>query len=447
MKTNKKKTNKKKTNKKKTNKTRKITNINLEKINGYNVLFLRNHSDTISIQSYIFKGFIHEKKSNMGINHLLEHVLSNAYKNCDNYNCYEYLNLLGLMSNASTNHNIINYYATGLLKETKDIIDYIINITVNPIFNNDLVEKEKSAVHNELLISLDNPDQKLYNKMAKHFYNIEGLKYMDDDQLMIDNLKKLDYNYLIKYYKKNYNYNNTLFVVSGNYNKKIVKQQFKINLPYTPIKIKEKYINYKKINCFTNKSGIYHIQDKSIQSTKILFYFPTNFYINSKKLTTLNIAASILQVLLFDKLRVEEELIYNINFDTIVNTCGTIQEIFVNTRNINFLQVINEFKKTINKYKKEKFCDTYITAEKTKYLIKYNNVKFLNSTQLANKYGPQYIYNHFLNTKIQSNEEYKDCIMKVTANEIRNIINEVFDFEKCMLVYSNNENNKNITEI
>jgi len=71
----------------------------------------------------------------------------------------------------------------------------------------------------------------------------------------------------------------------------------------------------------------------------------------------------------------------------------------------------------------------------------------LNSTQLANKYGPQYIYNHFLNTKIQSNEEYKDCIMKVTANEIRNIINEVFDFEKCMLVYSNNENNNNITEI
>ena len=140
------KTNKKKTNKKKTNKTRKITNINLEKINGYNVLFLRNHSDTISIQSYIFKGFIHEKKSNMGINHLLEHVLSNAYKNCDNYNCYEYLNLLGLMSNASTNHNIINYYATGLLKETNDIIDYIVNITVNPIFNNYLVEKEKSAV-------------------------------------------------------------------------------------------------------------------------------------------------------------------------------------------------------------------------------------------------------------------------------------------------------------
>ena len=434
------KTNKIKTRKNKNNRnTRKIKNIYLEKINGYNILFLKNTTDTISIQSYIFKGFIHENKSNMGVNHLLEHVLSNAYKNCDNYNCYEYLNLLGLMSNASTNHNIINYYATGLLKSVNEIIDYIINITVNPIFYNDLVEKEKSAVHNELLISLDNPDQKLYDKMAKHFYNIEGLKYMDDDQLMIDNLKNLDYNYLMKYYKKNYNHNNTLFVVSGNYDKKKIRQQFKINLPYRPKDIKEKYINYKKINCFTYNSGIYHIQDKHLQSTKILFYFPTNFYINSKKLTTLNIAASILQVLLFDKLRVEEELIYNIHFDTIVNTCGTIQEIFVNTRNKNFSKVISEFNNTIERYKKEKFCETYIEAEKTKYLIKYNNKKFLNSTELANKYGSQYIYKHFLDTKIQSSEEYKNCIMKITANEIRNTINEVFNFKNCMIVYSNNE--------
>ena len=432
-----------KRNKTKRNKTKrnKVT-LKIEKINNYNVLFIKNKSPNISIQSYIFKGFIHENRSNLGVNHLLEHVLCNAYKNCENYNCYEYLNLLGLLSNASTEHNIIKYYATGLLKDSSKILEYIINITANPVFNEKLVTKEKEAVHNELLITLDNPDYKVFNEMNKHFYNVEGLKYMDDDQLMIDNLKDLDYNYLMKYYKQNYDNYNTLFVISGDYNKKEIMKILKKSLSVTPI-IKDNK-NYRTIKCFSNKKGFHHIKNPAIQSSKILFQFPGHFYTNSDKLIRLTIASSILQIILFEQLRVEEELIYNIKFNTDVNTCGTVQSIFVNTKNINVKSVLKACKRMIDKYKNEKIPEVYIEAEKKKYLVNYNDKKY-DATKYADLYGSQYIYKHFLKTKILSPEEFKNCIVKINAQQIKDIINEVFNFNRCVIVYSNNE--KKINDI
>ena len=51
----------------------------------------------------------------------------------------------------------------------------------------------------------------------------------------------------------------------------------------------------------------------------------------------------------------------------------------------------------------------------------------------------RYIYKHFLNTKILSPKDLHNSIMKITADEIKSIINEVFNFNKCIIVYSNKE--------
>ena len=44
-------------------------------INGYKILILNTNNDNISIKSLIDTGYIHEEMDNLGINHLLEHVL------------------------------------------------------------------------------------------------------------------------------------------------------------------------------------------------------------------------------------------------------------------------------------------------------------------------------------------------------------------------------------
>ena len=130
------------------------------------------------------------------------------------------------------------------------MIDYIINITVNPIFNDKLVNREKQAVHNEILETIDTARYKLNNKMSQLFYKIEGLKYAQNSEQQIKNLKKFNSKNLQEYYSKNYNNSNTIFVVSGNYDKHKIIEAFKSRL--LDCQKVEKTIDYTNIDCFTN---------------------------------------------------------------------------------------------------------------------------------------------------------------------------------------------------
>ena len=61
-------------------------------------------------------------------------------------------------------------YTFGLNNDVDKMLDYIINITVSPIFNNKLVDREKKAVYNELLINIDRARYKLYKRIHKRNY-------------------------------------------------------------------------------------------------------------------------------------------------------------------------------------------------------------------------------------------------------------------------------------
>ena len=70
-------------------------------------------------------------KETAGINHLLEHVLTNAWKKCNYTKCSSYLGDRGINYNAHTTDDHMLYWASGMLEDTEDIINYIIDITNN----------------------------------------------------------------------------------------------------------------------------------------------------------------------------------------------------------------------------------------------------------------------------------------------------------------------------
>ena len=74
------------------NKTLKASKLQTIQYNQYKVFIIPTNSDIISVQSYIFSGFIIETKQTLGISHLLEHVLANAYKHCKQFDCNPLLN-------------------------------------------------------------------------------------------------------------------------------------------------------------------------------------------------------------------------------------------------------------------------------------------------------------------------------------------------------------------
>ena len=143
------------TKKLKLNKPAKVWKPTVLTINNYKIVLIKDTSKLLSVHSYIFSGFIREKADDLGINHLLEHVLGNAYAECKSYNCLSYLQQFGFTSNASTSNNVLHYYVNGMFSDWDVMINYIVSISTKPEFNEALITREKAAVKNELHIYKD----------------------------------------------------------------------------------------------------------------------------------------------------------------------------------------------------------------------------------------------------------------------------------------------------
>lgn len=417
------------------NKTSTVTRKpEIKTINNYQVVFIKSNSRLLSIQSYIFNGFIHETREDVGVNHLLEHVLANAYKKCKKFNCFEYLTKLGIQYNASTSDNILNYYTFGLNKDIDKMLEYIVKITIEPEFNEKLVDREKQAVNNELLAWLDNSKYPISNRVSKLLYKLDGLKYSDDAEKQISNLKRFNSKNLQEYYRENYTNNNTLFVISGNYNKSDIVKKLNHYLPSCP---KQEKINYNSINCFTNVKTTEFLKNSKLKGTQIYLCFPTRVKYNSKRVITLNFVKEVLYYYLFQLLRVKNRLVYGIKLSIDVNVCGTTISLFINTKNENLLKVLTLLKYMINYYKKNIISNRDLEPFKKKFMVNFYNKKYT-PKNLANIYGIQYIYQHFLDTKILHPDTVKNIYMNVEGKDIQKSICENFDFDKLICVYSNN---------
>lgn len=417
------------------NKTIRVTRPEIKIINNYRVVFIKSNSRLLSIQSYIFNGFIHESRKNVGVNHLLEHVLANAYKKCKKFNCFEYLTKLGIEYNAYTSDNILNYYTFGLNQDIDKMLEYIVKITITPTFDEKLVDREKQAVNNELLAWLDNSRYAISNRVSKLLYNLDGLKYSGDAEQQISNLEKFNSKNLQKYYGTNYTNNNTLFVISGNYNKRDIIKKLNHYLPSCP---KQERINYNNINCFTNVKTTEFLKNSKLKGTQIYLCFPTRVKYNSKRLIILKFTRDVLHYYLFQLLRVKNRLVYGTELSIDVNVCGTTISLFINTKNENLLKVLTLLKYIINYYKKNVISNRDLEPFKKKFMVNFYNKKYT-PKELANIYGIQYIYQHFLQTKILHPDRVKNIYMNIEGKDIQKSICENFNFDKLICVYSNNQ--------
>ena len=67
---------------------------------------------------------------NLGINHLIEHVLVNSNSMCNN-DCLTEMNKKGIIMNASTGLNMINYFVMGINSDLYKMIKFIIETTLD----------------------------------------------------------------------------------------------------------------------------------------------------------------------------------------------------------------------------------------------------------------------------------------------------------------------------
>ena len=385
-------------------------NYSIHKHNGYTIILIPNENDTVHISACIRSGTVNETKETSGTHHLMEHILTEAWKPCGKDTCNSYWTKKGINMNASTSMSYVQFYVNGLKEDFDLMLQYMIDIITVPFLQDSTLKIEKHAVLNELLILKNDPENKLIDAFNKEFF-IDG-KYDGDFDLQMKNLDKLSMKKIKEFYT-NIN-KEIIFVISGNIkfdkNKSLIFKNFN----------KNDKLNSLKKDIFTYSNKIIHIHH-NLKSTMFMMGFPISG-VSYKMRACLSVLLSIL----FQKLRVEMKMIYGIqiNLVNLVNLVNLPKQFVIikgTVENKHLKIVYNTILSTLEKYKKEPFPVSYVKGMKKKYKLAYYNTSYT-STFLANYYLIEY-----LNGKIVSLYKKMKDIQKMDV--------KMMDFSDVLFVY------------
>lgn len=183
--------------------------------NGY-TLVVKERQDTkaVSVQVWFGIGSIYEKDNERGISHFLEHMLFNGTKYTAPGEIEFEVEKKGGRINAATSFDFTFYYINIADIFWKDGFRYLFYMTTAPTLSDQMVEKEKPIVLEELNRHLDNPKNLLwdtYNELAykKSEYRHPIIGYRDTIQNFTGELVR---NYFYTHYTPSVGY----IVVVGN---------------------------------------------------------------------------------------------------------------------------------------------------------------------------------------------------------------------------------------
>ena len=128
-----------------------------------------------------------------------------------------------------------------------------------------------------------------------------------------------------------------------------------------------------------------------------------------------NACLIVLNMVLFQLLRIEMKLVYSVSI-TLIELPSPYLFIKSTVENKHTALVYKTILETFEKYKKESFPQEYIDGMKKKYKINYENLNYTSSF-MAN-----YILDHYLDGKIISIEKHYADIDKMTQNDFMKLM-------------------------
>jgi secreted Zn-dependent insulinase-like peptidase len=291
-------------------------------------------------------GFYNEFSDNeAGINHLFEHILTEAWKRCApsrtrKTNCQQYWSERPAHYNARTTSHTVAYYITGLDTERDEILNYISQIISDPHFDLKIIENEKKAVLNELTIMQNNPAHALSHAIFSHVVSQEsGLRNKTNIQLQIDNLKRITPQQIMQYHARFYNSNNVTFFFSGNVTPGQITAILSRNLgavsrrhhsePETALVQSDKVTNpafepFGKNGTYKRSDFPIFIKNAAAKNTEFIICIPARQARETKdiiqKRNHFYLCADIAQTELGELLRKKHELVYSISVQPYVST-------------------------------------------------------------------------------------------------------------------------------
>ncbi len=237
--------------------------ISLKKLNsGITILSDQFKSKTVSLGLWLDVGSVSEKKNQVGIAHMLEHMAFKGTKARTAYQIAREIEDVGGDINAYTGKERTAYYVR-LLPENLNLgVDILSDILINSTFPEDEIERERGVIISEIGQYNDMPDEKVYENFMSTSFKGQSLgKSILGTEKSVKSFNKND---LTTFSSEFYNNSNLIVGICGNFN----KEQFEKH-------VSKKFLGLR--NGLKTKKPIYKwqsgkfLEEKDLEQTNIMF--------------------------------------------------------------------------------------------------------------------------------------------------------------------------------
>lgn len=377
------------------------------------------NNPTVTVLVLVEAGSKYETKKKNGISHFLEHMcFKGTVKRPNNFDICTELDNLGAHYNAFTGQEFTGYYAKVEHKYLPKALDVVSDMFLNPIFDEKEMEKEKGVIIEEINMYEDLPQRKVEEVFEELLYgdqpagwSIAGSK---------DNIRKMKREDFVEYRNNFYVPAATTVVIAGNFNEqKTIADVADIFGHLKKIKKGVKLVTLEK----QNRPAIKIFKKDTDQAHLILGVrtFPTYDKRNSVLEVIQGILGGGLSSRLFKKLRDEMGICYYVRANKNTTTdCGTLTvSAGVNVSRVG--EAIQAILGELRRLKAELISPEELNKVK-QHLIGSMALGLESSDSLAEFFGGQEILNKPLNTA----DEIRQKIEKVTAADIMKLAQEIF---------------------
>ncbi len=154
-------------------------NIYVEKLDNGATAIIKERDDTeaVAVQVWFAVGSIYENDKERGISHFLEHMLFNGTKRTKPGEIEQEIEKKGGSINAATSYDFTYYHIEIASPFWETALQYLYWMTTEPTLSDEMVEKEKPIVLEELNRHLDNPKSVLWDTYNKLAYKVSNYKH------------------------------------------------------------------------------------------------------------------------------------------------------------------------------------------------------------------------------------------------------------------------------
>jgi predicted Zn-dependent peptidase len=392
--------------------------------NGMKLIFIPLDVLTISIGFFIKAGSRFENEKNNGIAHFLEHMMFRGTKNRPSDKLLLEIENLGCSYNAATSYEFTYYEMHGNSKDSIKLLDIMVDLYLNPMFDQKDIEIEKGVVIEEINMNLDKPERTIGNDMYELIFNGSGLgRTIVGSKENIMNIKRED---LIDFRKKYYTPTNTIVCIAGKFKYDLMKQLLYDtfdHLPRSEIYIDKQFQSHQTIPEISIK------YDDTIKQSLIMFGF-RSVGVTDKRAYHLDLLASILSggsmSRLFQLLRTKMGVSYFNHSTQDTNTdCGVFR-VYMGIENERVNEVISAVMNEFKKLRKE-----LVTKEELERVKKLYETGYLFRLETPKDYMIHYGLGHlFYGDDMLDIKDELEIYRNITKEEILKICKDFFVLER-----------------